>query len=603
MDLFRLTHFLQKMYSFSRSMEGRTLPNKTAAEQVEVLFGSVTPSVLAGALLSVMLVSANYRLGFLNLSRGLGWIAYIAVCASSHIALRWFYKRSDSSLSRWRYWAIWFTAISLAEGVGWGWAAVGLATDGGFEAACLTVIPTLGLAAGSIPAYSPYLPAFLALFLPATVPYALVSFVSNSEIQRLSAPMALLFTCVVGGLGLLSNRALRQRIGLKIRTEELAVDLSRQKEIAEEANRAKSSFLAAASHDLRQPVHALSLFVGALRQIPLPPNAERLVEQIDASTTAMDSLFAAMLDISRLNAGVMAVHRRPFAIGSILERVCLDYVGEAAAKGITLTCVRCSAIVDSDPTLIERIARNLLANAVRYTDSGRIIVGCRRRQGRVVMQIWDTGRGIPHDKHERIFLEYYQFGNLERDREKGLGLGLAIVRRLADLLGCTLALRSEPGQGSCFELSIAQANSAATPSEVSPGVLRSTPATGLVVVIDDEQAIRAGMSSLLTGWGYEVVAAGSANEAIQLLCAHTVQPDLLICDFRLRDGENGIEAIEQLRAEYNADVPAMLITGDLAANRLLEAKASGLALLHKPVPNGKLRAAITHLIATGAEIP
>lgn len=550
-----------------------------------------------------MLVSAIYRLGFLNLSRGIGWVAYIGACAGSHIVLCWLYKRSDLSVSRWRYWAMWFTAISLAEGVGWGWATIGLATEGGFEIASLTVTAAFGLAAGSIPAYSPYLPAFLALFLPATVPYALVSFVSNSEIQRHSAPMALLFTCVVGGLGFLSNRALRQRISLKIRTEELAVDLNRQKEIAEEANRAKSSFLAAASHDLRQPVHALSLFVGALRQIPLPQNAERLVEQIDASATAMDSLFAAMLDISQLNAGVMAVRRRPFAIGPILERVCLDYVGEAAAKGITLTCVRCGAIVNSDPTLIERIARNLLANAVRYTDSGRIVVGCRRRQGRVAMQIWDTGRGIPHDKHERVFLEYYQLDNPERDREMGLGLGLAIVRRLADLLGCGLALRSEPGQGSCFELSIAQANSAATPPEVSPAVFHRTPATGLVVVLDDEHAIRAGMSSLLTGWGYEVVAAGSANEAIQLLCAHTVTPALLICDFRLRDGENGIEAIEQLRAEYNANVPAMLITGDLAANRLLEASASGFVLLHKPVPNGKLRAAITNLIATGAVIP
>jgi signal transduction histidine kinase/CheY-like chemotaxis protein len=580
-------------------VESGPLQDKAAAEQVQALFSSVTLSVLAGALLSVMLVYVIHRLGFPTPSRGLGWIAYIGVCAGSHIVLCQCYKRSDSSSVGWRYWAMWFTAISLAEGIGWGWATVGLAAGGGFEIVCLTLTATVGLAAGSIPAYSPYLPAFLALFLPATVPYALFSFFSDSEVQRLSTPMSLLFIGVVGWLGFVSNRALRQRILLKIRIEELAVDLSRQKEIAEEANRSKSRFLAAASHDLRQPVHALSLFVGALRQIPLAPDAERLVEQIDASTTAMDSLFTALLDISRLDAGIIAIHRRPFAIGPILERICLDYAGEAAAKGLNLTCVRCSAIGDSDPTLVERIVRNLLANAVRYTDSGRIVVGCRRRQGQIALQIWDTGRGIPPDKHEHVFLEYYQLGNPERDREKGLGLGLAIVRRLTNLLGCKLAMRSEPGRGSCFELSIARADGAPVALEAAPDTQINPAASGLIVVIDDERAIRVGMSSLLTGWGYEVITAGSSVEAIQLLSAHTVQqPDLLICDFRLRDGEDGIQAIERLRAEYNANLPAMLITGDLAASGLLEANGRELVLLHKPVANGKLRAAITHLIAT-----
>lgn len=586
------------MRSRAGCMGKRTLPNKAAAEQVEALFGSVTPSVLAGVLLSLMLVAAIDRLGFLNPSRGWGWVVYIGVCAASHIVLCRFYRRSDSTLSRWRYWAMWFTALSLAEGVGWGWATIGLATDGGFEVASLTVVATLGLAAGSIPSYSPYLPAFLALFLPATLPYALYSFASESEVQRLSAPMAVLFTGVVGGLAVLSNRALRQRIRLKIRTEELAFDLSRQKEIAEEANRAKSSFLAAASHDLRQPVHALSLVVGALRQIRLPPEAERLVEQIDASTTAMDGLFASLLDISRLDAGVIAVHRRRFAIGPILERVCRDYARDAAAKGVTLTCVRCRAVVNSDPTLVERIARNLLSNAVRYTDSGRIVVGCRRRPGHVAMQIWDTGRGIPADKHQRVFQEYYQIGNPERDREKGLGLGLAIVRRLTELLGCELALRSEPGRGSCFELSIDQANGAAPVLEAPADTPLDTTATGLVVVVDDEPAIRAGMSSLLGSWGYTVIAARSAAQAIELLSAQSARPALLICDFRLPDSDDGIGAIDRLRAEYGTDLPAMLITGDLAAGRLLEVDARQLVLLHKPVPHGTLRAAIANLMAS-----
>ena len=380
----------------------------------------------------------------------------------------------------------------------------------------------------------------------------------------------------------------------------LAVDLRRQKEIAEEASRAKSRFLAAASHDLRQPVHAMGLLIGALRNAPTNTERQHLIEQIEMSADAIDRLFAALLDISKLDAGVVERRRQTFALDTVLARVCDDYMGEAAAKGLTLSHVRCRAIVDSDPALVERIVRNLISNAVRYTDAGRIVVGCRRRGSSVVMQVWDTGRGIAADQQELVFQEYYQVGNPERDREKGLGLGLAIVRRVADLLECDLRLRSEPGRGSCFEISLPLAQEAAMPISESVDEMSAVSSKGLVVVIDDEKAIRTGMSALLTNWGYQVLAAGSGDEAIELLAGCAVRPDLLICDLRLRDSENGIEVIERLRTEYNASIPAMLITGDTAASRLLEAQASELLVLHKPVPNSKLRAATAHLIATGS---
>ena len=380
----------------------------------------------------------------------------------------------------------------------------------------------------------------------------------------------------------------------------LALDLKRQKEIAEEASRAKSRFLAAASHDLRQPVHAMGLFIGALRNVPMNREGQRLIKQIEMSADAIDRLFAALLDISKLDAGVVSICRQAFPINSVLARVCDDYSGEATAKGVTLSHVRCRAIVDSDPALVERIARNLVSNAVRYTDAGRIVVGCRRRRSSVAIQVWDTGRGIPLDQQELVFQEYYQVDNPERDREKGLGLGLAIVRRVADLLECDLRMRSEPGRGSCFEIALPSVSDAATPIRDAFDDSCAKASSGLVVVIDDEKAIRAGMSALLSNWGYEVLTAGSADEAIQLLAGHAAMPDLLICDLRLRDGENGIEAIERLRTEYNASIPAMLITGDTATNRLLEAWASELLVLHKPVPNSKLRAATAHLIATGS---
>ena len=282
---------------------------------------------------------------------------------------------------------------------------------------------------------------------------------------------------------------------------QLAVDLGHQKEIAEEASLSKSRFLAAASHDLRQPVHALSLFVGALSNVPMPPEAQHLIRQIEASSDAMDRLFAALLDISKLDAGSVEVRRQPFAIDAVLIRVCNDYAGEAVAKGLKLSYVRCRVIADSDPTLVERIARNLISNAVRYTDAGRIVVGCRRRGSSVAMQVWDTGRGISPSHQEHVFREYYQVDNPERDREKGLGLGLAIVRRIAGLLECDLRLHSEHGRGSCFEISLPRASEAATPLSEPTDEIRATSSTGLVVVIDDEKSIRAGMSALLTNWG------------------------------------------------------------------------------------------------------
>ena len=353
-------------------------------------------------------------------------------------------------------------------------APIGVTIGGRLDAQLLALLVTVGIAAGAIPVFSPYLPAFVFFFLPATLPFTAASFFSVDPIlHRLGPPLILLFIAGMGGLGIRANRSFKQLVSLRIRAEEMAADLQREKEIAERANLAKSTFLAAASHDLRQPVHALGLFVGALRGVAMAPEGRRLIEQIEASINAMDGLFTALLDISRLDAGVVAVQRRPFAIQSTLDRVCRDYLHEAQAKGVSLVCKDCAAIVETDPVLVERILRNLVSNAVRYTDRGRVVVGCRRRGAAISVQVWDTGIGIPQRPAGRVFQEYYQLGNPERDRAKGLGLGLAIVRRLTDLLGCELKLRSEPGKGSCFEVAIPLAKEPASAEDEPRPAIRA----------------------------------------------------------------------------------------------------------------------------------
>jgi two-component system, sensor histidine kinase len=249
--------------------------------------------------------------------------------------------------------------------------------------------------------------------------------------------------------------------------------------------------------------------------------------------------------------------------------------------------------------LIERVLRNLVLNAARYTDRGRIVIGCRRRGAAIAVQVIDTGRGIPLAEQKRVFQEYYQLANPQRDSTKGLGLGLAIVRRLTSLLDCGLTLQSEPGRGSRFEVTIPLAeHQSPVVAEPEPAIASLAPAKGLVIVIDDEPAVRDATLGLLTGWGCQVVAVEGGDEAISRLSADPAKPALILCDYRLRDGESGIVVIERIRAKYNETIPAILITGDTAPDRLAEAKASGLLLMHKPVPNSKLRAAIVNLTST-----
>ena len=581
------------------------LKNRLRAEQVAALFQHVAPGVIGAACGALVLAGSMIQLGALDPAKGASWAFFICACAAAHLALWRLYLKAKPNDDQWKIWALAFTAISAAEGVGWGWGSVSLVgnTDR-FSLEMLVMVVTLSVAGGAIPAFGSYLPAFFAFFLPTTIPSIFWSVASKDLFPE--APVMLLlmliFTAAMGGLGVRANQSFKELVGLRIRTNELADDLRKQKELAEQASLAKSSFLAAASHDLRQPIHALGLFVGALRAIALPPEGVRLIERIEESVVAMDGLFGAILDLSRLDAGVIDARPEAFAIQPLLDRICNDYAVEAEEKSIALIRRPCSAIIFTDPPLLERILRNLVSNAVRHTDCGRVIVGCRRSAGGVRVEVWDTGPGIPLHERERIFQEYFQLRNPERDRSMGLGLGLAIVRRLGILLNCPVELRSQPGRGSCFSVDIPLAAKPADSLDFRTAAIATETARGLIAVIDDDPAIKDAMHSLLTSWGYAVITAGSGAEIKTLLLQSSLRPDLVICDYRLRGEENGINVVEELRVQCNGLVPAMLITGDTAADRLKEAQASGLLLLHKPVPNGKLRAAVANLIAASAPI-
>lgn len=388
----------------------------------------------------------------------------------------------------------------------------------------------------------------------------------------------------------MTTRLRESYAGLEQKVEERTREL-------EAANQAKSRFLAAASHDLRQPMHALGLFIAQLRDRIHEPETLAIVGKVETAVTALQELLDALLDISRLDAGVVSPAPVDFRLQPLFTRLEAAFAPQAEGKGMRLRAVPTRLAVVSDPVLLERILLNFLTNAVRYTGQGAILLGCRRRGGRVRIEVWDTGVGIAPEHREAIFQEFYQVHNPERDRAKGLGLGLAIAARLARLLGSRIELQSRPGQGSVFsiELPAVAAYAEAETAGVLPLVESLRGAR--VMVIDDDGLVREAMASALAKWRIQVSTAGNGDEAVALLNSAAGEPDAILCDYRLPNGETGVDVIARLRATAGRPIPVALITGDTAPERLREAKLAGHALLHKPVRPAKLRALLEQLLS------
>lgn len=358
---------------------------------------------------------------------------------------------------------------------------------------------------------------------------------------------------------------------------------------ADQANQGKSRFLAAASHDLRQPVQALMLFSALLEGCPLDDRTRSVVRNLSNGVQALKSLLDGLLDISRLDAGVIEPHLVDVDLQSLLTPLTEEYSLLAERKGLELLVATAQVWVHTDPALVERILRNLIENAIKYTQCGRVTVECSRHWGRVRIEVRDTGIGIPEDQRNAVFDEFHQLDNPERDRSKGLGLGLSIVRRLAELLGHPLELSSRMGEGSCFTLSLPLGASAGTPLNQVPALPDHG---GLVLVIDDDEAVLTGLGMILEQWGWQVVAGESPEEALSLLPAERI-PDVVISDYRLRDGLTGIAVLRQLHLMFGTGCRGILLTGDTAPEPIAEARRGNFPVLHKPVAAEALHNALT----------
>lgn len=535
-------------------------------------------------------------------ARSLGWLL-VQGLVSLGCAVVWqhFWQRTGTRYSVERTYGV-LQAIALAVGFTWG---VGCFLLYQLESSAITLgMASLlgGLSGGLLAAVGVRARFYWLVALPMGAGLIGVLLYYGSQISPV-LPVALLLLLFCNGVfAHNAERHIGNAISLRFENLALVEQLREQTRVAEQANRAKSKFLASASHDLRQPAHALNLFLVSLNATRLDSQQETLVKHAKAASLASREMLDTLLDFSRIEAGVMTPKPCAMPMAGLMRQLEDEFGPQADAKGLVYRSRDCLAHVHCDPALLSLILRNLIGNAIRYTSRGGVLVAIRSRGRDKVIQVWDTGVGIEPSQHEEIFQEFYQIKNKEGVHPKGLGLGLAIVRQLVDSLGLHLTLASRPGKGTVFSLRIpvvrdpchiAQAGTVLPPlSESGAGSL--VPLHGLnVLVVDDEWLVREGMRLLLSQWGCTVNAFGDiegATHYIERFKGGGHPFDLLLTDYRLENGITASEVIQAVRFTLQGlpglgdfDPPVIIVTGDTDPLRILQAHGIGATLLHKPI--------------------
>jgi len=473
-----------------------------------------------------------------------------------------------------------------------------------------------GVVLGALNLTADYKPSFYGFVLAALVPPIVrVGLVGDAPHAFLAGVMLIVMIGILA-FGHRLNDILTEALATRYQNSELIDELKARtraamdaRAAAEAANRGKSQLLAAASHDLRQPLHALSLYVGALGVRARDAEWQPLVGNVQKAIDALETQFGQLLDLSRLDAGALVLSRRAFPLGALLAEIAETFGAQASARGLVLRVVQTRLWVDSDPELLARIVRNLVANALNYTREGGVVVGVRLRGSRVAIEVVDTGVGIAPEHRERIFDDFYQIAErAERpSRQSGMGLGLAIVRRFAQLLGHDVTVASVLGRGSRFSIVVPRAMGAADSSrrvrtlrrrapERPPATLRGR----IVGVIDDDPAAIEAMRSLFCAWGAAVADGADAQALLARLGDLERYPDMLVVDYRLAAGASGVDAVLTLRDELGAPIPALIVSGDTGREAATQAREAGLAILAKPVIPGALEGACLALLKPGA---
>lgn len=577
--------------------DGILLDQRVAAEQVRLIHQqlpiSISGTVTAATLLVVVLwpVVPGHWL--------LPWLAAMLANQAWRLSRLRRFRREGIADRDHADWGRSWTVGAVISGVLWGCAAMFFFVPQSPLHQLLLLVMMFAMMGTGVALLAPHPPSFFAFFLPSATPVIARNLLEGDPPHLVVALITFIMMLAIVAVGRRNHAMITESLRNRFRNVELVGQLQRQndeleraRELAEQVSRAKTRFFAAASHDLRQPLHALGLFAGALAERAREPEVLQLVHSITSSVDALEALFNELLDISKIDAGVVKPNVEAFDVQAVFDRLAHDLEPEAAEKGLRLRVRPTPAVARSDPLLVERVLRNLLANAHRYTERGGILLAARRRGPRLSLEVWDTGPGIPEDQTERIFEEFYQLAGVARGGRRGMGLGLSIVRRLCALLDCRLSLRSREGCGSVFRLDLpAAARAERTPADAPAPQLdpAGTLAGTVILVVDDEEVVVAGMCLLLEGWGARIVSGASEEEARARIAAQRLRPDLVISDLRLRQGADGFALVASLRSSYGEALPAILVTGSASPQNLSRARAANLHLLLKPVNPARLR--------------
>ena len=560
-------------------------------EQIKTLLAQSPPAVFAhlfyGTGVAILLWD---RASHVQL---IAWLGFLGLASVLRIVISRRFLRLAPAPSKWRSWAFLTSTLITLLGLIWGIGAV-LFLDMSDPITMVVIVPVIvGLFSAASAISAPYPLSFYGFGATAYLPMVWVFLSSGTTIGVALTVFAVASLITHPMICLEVNRMLERSLRLGFENEALRSE-------SERANAAKTRFLAAASHDLRQPIHALGLSFATLADKTRNTDTQPIIDQVEGAIDAVDSMLNSLLDISKLDAGVVTPKPEPVAVSTFFRQLKNEFYSTAVERENRLTIRNCNAWVQSDLAMLQRILSNLLGNALRYTTGGRILVAARRRGEKIRFEVRDTGIGIPEDSFEDIFVEFQQLGNPERDRRQGLGLGLAIVKRLAGLLGHPIGVSSIQGRGSCFWIEVPLAtelNFETFPTQEINHQLLNPLRDARILVIDDERTILQSMRNLLEQWGCKVATATTIDEAE--LAVHSQSPDLLIADYRLTGERTGLDAVYQLRNVIGVNIPALIITGDTAPARLREARDSGLPLLHKPVQPLRLRSTIQHLVGCG----
>ncbi len=562
------------------------------AEGLMFLYRNLSTVMLWNMLLP-LIIWFTFR-DVMSLQSMLPWMVsfYLVTIVRIVISLYFSSKPSPLSSPEISRWGWWITVPSTLAGCVWGYAVYVFFEGGSVsqQLILLTIINGVCVLSLVISAY--WLPAFYGFVIPALSGEAIYFATQAESGLWIIAAVALLLLTVLLKIGNSTNELTSKALKLKFENLHLIKHLTAEKERAENASRSKSRFLAAASHDLRQPVHSLTMFTDALRMEVKEKEAIELVEHMNQSVEDLDTLLTALLDISKLDAGVVTARKMPINILTLINNLVSEFQALANQKELYLRVRVFECHVYTDPLLLSTVIRNLLQNAIRFTESGGILIGLRSRGDNVLLQVWDSGIGIPDDKIDHIFVEFFQIDNVERDRQKGLGLGLSISRRLSDLLDHQLRVKTWPGKGTVFEVEMLKvARGKVIPVHAEFNANGQSLRGKRLLVIDNEISILQGMLSVLSRWHCQVDTASTAQDALGLVRQGN-HYDSYISDYHLGPGMNGVELLTEFSKIDGGRTPGIILTGNTEAEFIRSVSDSRFVLLHKPVKPAQLRASL-----------